>query len=82
MFGVLGVFWLPSLWDLISLTRDEPGPTTVKAVNLNHWTTREFSNFGFEDKQPKFPLISDGHSLAYHTADKKKKGISLKYTRM
>ena len=29
------------LWDLSSLTRDWPGPLTVKTQSPNHWTARE-----------------------------------------
>ena len=29
------------MWDLSSLTRDEPAPPAVEAQSLNHWTARE-----------------------------------------
>ena len=29
------------MWDLSSLTRDEPVPPALEAQSLNHWNTRE-----------------------------------------
>ena len=35
-------FWACNLQDFSSLIRDEPGPSAVKVLSANHWTSREF----------------------------------------
>ena len=33
------------MWDLSSLSRDQPMPPALEAQSLNHWTTREVTIF-------------------------------------
>ena len=45
---ILFLAMLLSLRDLISPTRDEPGPSAARGVwSPNHWTTREFPNMHY-----------------------------------
>ena len=44
------VLWLPGMWDLRSLIRDQTHSTWTKRWSLNHWTTREVSGMSSESE--------------------------------
>ena len=46
LFYVL-VFWLPAMWDLSSLTRDQTHALCIGRRSLNHWTSREVPSMPF-----------------------------------
>ena len=39
------MFWVWSMWDLNSLTRDEPTPLALETHSLKDWTMREVLKF-------------------------------------
>ena len=47
---VVLVLWLPGMWDLRSLIRDQTQSPWTKRWSLNHWSTREVSGMSSESE--------------------------------
>ena len=59
-FSCFFFFWLYYTWILVPQPGTEPGPSAVKAVSLNHWTSRGVPGFFSSILFSVFQIFTEG----------------------